>query len=671
MLDPGDRLLLTDSLRPPPGFQIDHVVSTTYTLDLVTLLTLPLSFTLFASDGIDEDGRVDPIVLLEALRRHAGRITVFCDAGHIAVPRRRELLFAHLEDSVIGVKAREEGGRFHPKVTVVRYIPDLNDQSMAEEEQAREGAVRYRLLCASRNLTFDRSWDTMLVLDGELASDRVRAFARNRPLSSFIETLPRLARGALPRTRASSIKRIADELLRVQFEPPQGFGTAMEDLVFWPMGIEDREVRPFTGPFDRFLVVSPFVNEAGIERILQMSTEENAKIFALISRPEQLDKLPNGTLGKDSTCLVLADAADGEPTEPEIATGSDEQLNGGEATGTQDTVEVAPSEAQLRGLHAKLFVADAGRYARIWTGSANATDAAFTKNVEFLVELRGKKSEIGIDALLRSSSAEERRTRQIRFGDLLAKYHPPDEPAIVDRVQEELERRVEEARRAILATEFEASVVEVAREPKRLYDMKLVAPTSGAASLTGKVECTIRPISLLPNDAKPFTVLCGQLASFHDLGLELLTAFWAVSVTARTSGRTATKGFVLKVSLNGIPEDRQNMLLLAMLSNRERLIRYLLMLLEGPEAALRKIGDDSIGERRRKGGGTWGDFGLPLLEPLLRAVAVDPSRLEHLERLMHDLEGTAEGQGLLPESFSAVWAAVRAAYLERQPREKG
>jgi len=50
---------------------------------------------------------------------------------------------------------------------------------------------------------------------------------------------------------------------------------------------------------------------------------------------------------------------------------------------------------------------------------------------------------------------------------------------------------------------------------------------------------------------------------------------------------------------------------------------------------------------------------------------VDPSRLEHLERLMHDLEGTAEGQGLLPESFSAVWAAVRAAYRERQPREKG
>jgi HKD family nuclease len=55
------------------------------------------------------------------------------------------------------------------------------------------------------------------------------------------------------------------------------------------------------------------------------------------------------------------------------------------------------SEDNLNDLHAKLYVADAGSEGRIWTGSANATDAAFSKNVEFLVELRGKKKYCSID----------------------------------------------------------------------------------------------------------------------------------------------------------------------------------------------------------------------------------------------------------------------------------
>lgn len=670
MLDPGDRLLLTDSLRPPPGFLIDSVVSTTYTLDLVTLLTLPLSFTLFTGDGMDEDGRVDPIVLLEALRRHAGRITVFCDAGHIAVPRRGELLFAHLEDSVVEVQAPKKGA-FHPKVTVVRYTPDPNDLSLPEDERPGEGAVHYRLLCASRNLTFDRSWDTMLVLEGDLVTGRVRAFGRNRPLSNFIEALPGLALRPLPKARGAAVKKIADELLRVQFEPPQGFGTGIEDLAFWSIGLEDQKVRPFTGRIDRFLVASPFVDKAGIEWLLQTRFEKEAKISALISRPDELDKLPVGALEKVSKCFVLADAADGDPADPDLGSRRDEPPNGNEPDDAQDTVEIEPSDAQLRGLHAKLFVADEGWHARIWTGSANATSAAFTKNVEFLVELRGKKSEIGIDALLRSSSAEDGRIRQIRFRDLLTEYHPPEQNAGEDPIQQELERLVEEAYRAILSTKFEARVVEVSQQPKPLYGMQIEAPTPGTASLPGEVECSIRPISLLPHDAKAFTALSGQLASFQNLPLEFLTAFCAVSATAKTAGRTVTQGFVLKVPLNGAPADRQNKLLLAMLSNRERLIRYLLMLLEGPEVVLRKIEDGGTNGRGWNGGGAWGDFGVPLLEPLLRAFAVDPLRLEHIERLVHDLEGTAEGQGLLPENFVAVWAAVRAAYLERQTREKG
>ncbi len=50
--------------------------------------------------------------------------------------------------------------------------------------------VRYRFLCLSRNMTFDRAWDTMLCLDGDL-TDRGNAFSQNHPLGRFVESLPR------------------------------------------------------------------------------------------------------------------------------------------------------------------------------------------------------------------------------------------------------------------------------------------------------------------------------------------------------------------------------------------------------------------------------------------------------------------------------------------------
>jgi hypothetical protein len=252
MLEPADRTVLTEALRPPPGFRLDRVVSTTYTLDLVALLTLPLSFTLLVGDGVNESGRVDPIALLEALRRYAGRLHVFCDSGRIAVPRRGQLLFGYLEQSVIEVTA-PSGGAFHPKVTVVRYTPDLNDPVWGDDDRPEADAVRYRLLCGTRNLTFDRSWDTMLALDGELAANRKVAYARNRPMSRFIKALPGLAVRTVTEPIVAAIEQVADELLRVQFEPPEGFGRENDDLAFWPIGLDGREVWPFDVGTDRWL----------------------------------------------------------------------------------------------------------------------------------------------------------------------------------------------------------------------------------------------------------------------------------------------------------------------------------------------------------------------------------------------------------------------------------
>ena len=140
MLQTDDRVLLREAIRPPEGYELDSAIITTYSLDLLSLLTVPLYFTLFEVEGEDGASLSDPLALLQALRRHAAHITVFCQAGEIAVPIRQQQLFGYLESSIVEVRSPRPNGVFHPKVWALRYA-------------APDQPIVYRLACFSRNLT--------------------------------------------------------------------------------------------------------------------------------------------------------------------------------------------------------------------------------------------------------------------------------------------------------------------------------------------------------------------------------------------------------------------------------------------------------------------------------------------------------------------------------------
>ncbi len=114
-------------------------------------------------------------MLLEALRENAGRLAVFCHDGYISVPAQSTLLYSYLEQMVVPVLPEKGNGLFHPKIWVMRFT-------------AGDEPVFYRFLCLSRNLTFDRSWDTSLKLEGFL-TDRKKGYGRNRPLADLISML--------------------------------------------------------------------------------------------------------------------------------------------------------------------------------------------------------------------------------------------------------------------------------------------------------------------------------------------------------------------------------------------------------------------------------------------------------------------------------------------------
>src|SRR3954466_8109261 len=92
VLPPDARAILSDLLRPPVGAELVQAVGTTFTVDLVTALAVPLSFA-----SRDLGSIPDPIGVMEAVRSTADRIDVFYQAGQAAVPPQASDVLAFLE----------------------------------------------------------------------------------------------------------------------------------------------------------------------------------------------------------------------------------------------------------------------------------------------------------------------------------------------------------------------------------------------------------------------------------------------------------------------------------------------------------------------------------------------------------------------------------------------
>jgi hypothetical protein len=629
VLEPQSRRLLLDSLQAPDGCRLDFAVGTTYSLDLIALLAAPVAFAF--SDWQDKDGRpvLEPLALLKAVRQYADRVCLFCQAGKIAVPRAYLPLLASLEDSVVEANA-PRGGSFHPKVWFLRYASE-------------DGSVVYRLLCLSRNMTFDRSWDTMLCLEGPLR-DRVNAFSQNHPLGEFAAALPQLAPRGLSPLWEERMTRLARELRRVEFEVPAPF----DSIAFWPLGISSKPVWPFPDRMDRLLVVSPFVDDAFVADL----AGQQAPMCA-VSRPESLATLAPETLGRFGEVWVLDDTAEPEAAEREEPAGEEPPV--GEET---DDGPAPQDEIPLVGLHAKLFVADVGRNARVWTGSANATNAAFTRNVEFLVELQGKRKHCGTEATLGSpETGGAKRVRCLR--DLLCPYEPGTKSQQPEGEEEAFKRDCDRLAKAIAAA---APVARCEAIPDRdRYAVSLVGPVTAGGMVPAGCLLRAWPISLPEAAARTVEPGSSPWVTFESLSVEGLTAFFAFEVLSQ-DGRLRHR-FVLRIPLEGAPENRRERVLRHLLSDPERVLRFLLLLLTDSGASEFSQWATAAPTHDGKGGAIHSLFESTLFESLLRALDRDPERIDQVAQLIEDLSQTPEGRQLLPprvdEILRPVWEVRR------------
>ncbi|MCY4370293.1 MAG: phospholipase D family protein [bacterium] len=627
MLGTRERTLLLDSLRPPAGYRLQRAVGTSFTLDLMALLTAPLAFTFF--DAQDEDGAplADPVALLEALRRHAEKVTLFCQAGAIGVPKPDQTLLAYLEGSVIEVQPRYEEGIFHPKLWVLSF-------------ESEEGPAIYRVLCLSRNLTFARTWDTCLRLQGRLVQ-RQRGYSRNKPFADLLLALPELAtRQPIKDELQQDLERMAHDIRRVDFRlPPRFAGFRVHTFGLWR-----RHRLPFPKG-GRSLVMSPFLVGSTVRDLVR-----DHGLDVLVSRPEAFQDVVRGA-GRDAlprTCYVFSPGAglDARDTEEERPSDGTSPVEG---------------EVELSGLHAKLFLFENGRETRLFTGSANATVAAFRVNVEVLIELIGKTKDCGISSLL--GLEDDPGIETLR--SIVQEYHPPDCPE-PPSPKTRLEREADRLARLLGATPLTATARDMGAEQR--WDVTL---SGELPELPVEAEVKVWPATLSseaaqkvgkPGDrAEGWTDPMDTVAIFSGMSFESLTAFFAFEVSLREGRHEVRKRFTVTTELVGAPENRKERLLQSLLKDRRRVLQLLFLILMGEGADASAF----VQAAQRDGTTSQGSFGgwdqAALLEAFLRCLSRNPERIDDVARLISDLERTPEGQDLLPEGMKEIWEPVWAA----------
>lgn len=607
MLEPRSRLLLLDALSPPAGFTFDEGIGTTFTLDLVALLTAPLAFTLFDTQDPASAQVAGSLEVLHSVRQYAGRLTVFCHASYVSVPKAILTQYAFLEDTIVECQGQNRS-LFHPKVWLLRFVNE-------------RGERLYRLLCLTRNLTFANSWDTALVLEG---GPTAHPQPRNSSLAGFIAALPGLAVRAPSEAVLTRVAMLAEEVRSVDFALPDGF----TDLNFWPLGIDGAQRWPFQAIRGRLLVVSPFVTAGCLERLATGTHEA-----ILVSSREDLSKLPRRPSGF-GTFHTLHDAAVAEFLDSEAA------------EGRRDA-------ALLTGLHAKCYLVERGDDVHIWTGSANATDAAFSGNLEFLTELVGPKRQFGIDQILVADADD------LRFGHLLADANEIVATKTIDPDEDDLRKRVE-LTRALLSEAQLRAIAEPAGQDRWSMALSGGLPEPLPDGVT--VWCWPLPAA---GRRQRLDATDGQIGvRFPELSFDALSAFFVCRIEARLHGHETDCQFVLKASLDGTPSDRGDRILRALVKDRAALMRFLFLLLT-------EDGEGMFvdGERAHDGvpeGWEWSAVAQPgLFELLVRALERRPARLDEIARLVAQVKGESTDEPVLPPGFTDIWDPVWAARTER------
>lgn len=580
MLNPHtDRLDYGDKLKSPEGFTLSHAVATTYSLDLETLLCLPLALSLNCTP--EGDLQSDKLALMEAIAQLQGKVKVFFQQGCIKLPRQFNWLFSLLEPLLVPQVPSEPFSSFHPKLWLLRFSNPENE-------------VRYRLLVLSRNLTFDRSWDLAVTLEGKLGRSRTEY---NDGLVALLKSLTPGSGDFRP-----MLETVIRELPRVAWVQPEGFNESKT----LPAKLGARPLE-FGATADTVLVMSPFLHGEALDLLKRAGARH-----WLFSRADEIERLGEKRL-EGWECFAL---------NHRLIDGEDEL-----------------GQARPQNLHAKLVVLQNGSSSHWHIGSANATKAALgglkasPRNTEFMLRLSSKPGRHSAHDLRSELVGSEEAPTGIfiphRFGELTLPGDTSTEGEM-RRLQHML--------------------------IQGHWLMRAVLQDNG--SYTCSIECPLELFEQIDGwivQVQPLVkgqafVMAPRLV-WKDYSLTQLSAFLVLRIISPSSEQV---DLLIKAELLIEGGDtREQAITHALIDSPHKLLAYIHMLLQPWHAY-----PENTGRTGGRGSGADADgilgrmLGGPLHEALLRCAARQPEKLQRIDAILDKLRDT---EHLIPPELSALW----------------
>jgi hypothetical protein len=597
MLNPKkNRIDYGVQLIPPEGYEFTYAVGTTYSLDLEALMILPVA--LFYSQLLDASADKMRYDILDSITKASDKIVIYCQKGKIHVPRNYQNLLAYWEKGIEEITMSHKAQSFHPKVWVIRY-------------EASDMQPKYRILVTSRNLTFSRDWDVAFSSEGEVGSGKVK---RTEPLIHFLQHIESRGKREFP-------KEFIKDLAKVDFDVPKGF----RFINFLPIGIVNPDNSEYyQNPLSKkywndLLVMSPFVQDQSINNLW----ENTYRKLWVLSRKEELDTLSNATL-EELDAYQFSETIQGAESDESI---SEE----GDIPRTQN-------------FHAKLFIGLRNGNPFWYLGSANASNPAFGRNIEFMVELKGdgyKQYPRTILNLLTSEKKEE-----------VVLFEPYQ---LKNKVNQGIRKINEIIIRDIIYALTKIAIHGFANlnDGIGLYDLLLEVD---ARKLKLPGGYSIRLLPLPATDRKSVVINSGEKNIVKDFTGFTETQLSPFIIWEIYNSNELQKKFIVQMLIE-LPDTRLNKIFTSIINSREKFYKYITFLLTGDDTALlsdtQKVNKFSQNVISTK----WEIPGIPVFEKLMIAASRYPNRLQYIDDLIRKIksEDSENDENIITPEFASFW----------------
>jgi len=583
-------------LSPPLGYVLENAVATTYSLDMLAFLSIPVA--LFYSQSLDEKVSEDRMDIFDAIQKTSDKVKIYCQKSKIARPDNN-MLISFIEDSVAEMLPDKANISFHPKIWVIRY-------------RGKDKSILYRVIVLSRNLTFDRSWDVAFFLEGFLGNS---IKVKNKPLADYLNHLSGIS------DFRDSQKFIKD-FQKVDFiveNPFNGFS-------FHPMGFD-----AYTNPlqdetFEDLIIVSPFLNKTTLNHFSNKKIVSGEKY--LFSRKEELDKIHLDVLGDYAVYALSQRVVDGE-----------------------DDVEVseeAGEDSQTQNLHAKLFIGSkANNKTRWFLGSANCSNAAMTRNEEFLISLEADDNLAAPQEILKILLGKE------TMLEIFEKYERSSRDPI-ESTEIDFREIIFSLLQYLESKKNITAICKPDSEPTNKFTIQ-IAIIHNELFDTQEFEISCSPYGW-KSDLR--VISPGVSLDFAGMALHNLSPFLIWNILHKPSGQN--KEFITRIPIK-LPDNRKQAIFRSIIENKEKFFQFIQFLLGNNEGQFKFIGSKSnYSPKKGSGSNSIWNQSQPLLEEMLMALSRNPGKLADIDKVIAQLQN-AGADDIIPEDFIKFWKVFQTA----------